>query len=406
MQQDRTDLAVREGPSALPRVVHVSGDFPDPVDADKTKAVRSLVNLTDGHFNHSVYSLNRVGPGLPSLLSAVVKGVGTPRLKVETTTFDQGVAVRYFAPGRGIYHKTMLEQLGDWLAEELADDPPALLVGHKLTIEGIVVARAARKLCIPYALSLQGDTDTKILGARRDLRAVFGRIYRDASVVFPFAPWTRDQVEQRIGGRSGPTVMLPCATHIETVLPPKATGNGLVSVFHLKSAQRKNLQGMVQAAKLLEAKGSTIDLRIIGGGSAHDVAACEALVENTKSVTLAGPADRDGVRAAMNAAAGFVLPSLRESFGMVFIEALKSGVPIAYPQGTAVDGYLDGLPFAIRVNARDPASIAAAMQTLVEKQTELKAGLAEWLSGEGVKRFSDERIARDFSDGLNAALGA
>ena len=38
---------------------------------------------------------------------------------------------------------------------------PDLIVGHKLTIEGIAVRRAAEALRTPYALALQGGTDQK-----------------------------------------------------------------------------------------------------------------------------------------------------------------------------------------------------------------------------------------------------
>ena len=119
-------------------------------------------------------------------------------------------SVRYAAPGRGLFHRTMLLGLGESLANRLAKRArPRLLVGHKLSIEGIAVAHAARLLGVPYAIAVQGNTDTRILTARPDLRPALARVWHQAAVVFPFAPWAQRAVEARLGTRRGTTVPLP-----------------------------------------------------------------------------------------------------------------------------------------------------------------------------------------------------
>ena len=35
----------------------------------------------------------------------------------------------------------------------------------------------------------------------------------------------------------------------------------------------------------------------------------------------------------------FVMPSLTETFGIVFIEALSQGLPLIYTKGQGIDGY-------------------------------------------------------------------
>ena len=44
-------------------ILHISADFPDPLQPNKTKAVSMLLDLTGERFRHHVYSLNRVGLG-------------------------------------------------------------------------------------------------------------------------------------------------------------------------------------------------------------------------------------------------------------------------------------------------------------------------------------------------------
>lgn len=388
-----------------PRIFHVSADFPDTIHGDKTRAIQSLVDLAAIEFDQQVWSLNRRNPAASALLSGLIGWPPRPGLQVATAPFPYGQAVTYRAPPKGLLHATMLRQLGDWLAQEIAAGPrPDLIVGHKLAVEGIAVRRASQHIGIPYALSIQGDTDTKILDARPDLTRELSKVFHGAAMVFPFAPWALAKVEGRLGRRSGPTAILPCATDIDEPLPPQSGDGTLLSVFHLKNHRRKNLQGMARAVALLEGKGPAPRLHIIGGGTAADRATCERICTGRRTIELAGPLDRGPLRDRMNRATGFVLPSLRESFGLVFIEALFSGLPIAYPAGTSVDGFFDDAPFAVRMDARDPRSIAAAMDRLIDGEAGMKQALAQWQASAEAQRFTRAVIGAAFRQGLQAAL--
>ncbi len=387
------------------RILHVSADFPDCVQAAKTPVIRTLLELVADQFDQEVWSLNRYSPPpLSFLVNAVGRGL-QPRLGIEQQAFEFGTAVRYAAPPRGLFHATMLRQLGDQLARSLEGKPlPDIIIGHKLSVEGLVVRRAARKLGIPYGLSIQGNTDAKILSARADLKGEFARTFHEAAVVFPFSPWALRRVEERLGKRSGPVHMLPCATEIDTPLSPNMAGEGLVSVFHLRGQHTKNLSGMAQAMRLLERGKEAPGLAILGGGSEAELARCQSIARITSKIEFEGPISREALPERLNRAAGFVLPSRRESFGLVFIEALFCGLPVIYPAGAAVDGYFDDAEFALRVDASDPAAIADAMRKLVRDQKQMKRALALWQQSEDAVRFSRAAIAQVFNKGLRYAV--
>jgi glycosyltransferase involved in cell wall biosynthesis len=387
-----------------PRVVHVSGDFPDPLESHKTAVIRQLVDLTADRFDHQVFSLNRRTPPVTSFVGKMFAAPANPGLDTATTDFNYGKAIEYQAPPRGIYHAAMLRQLGDFLAGAMRADPPDLIIGHKLTIEGIAVAHAAQALGVPYALSLQGDTDTKVLDFRRDLRPLFARIFHRAEMVFPFAPWTLAEVEQRLGKRDGVSMPLPCPTELDAPIAPRVGAGGLLSLFHLASQRRKNLDGMAHAARTLDSRGEGVELAVAGGGSEADFAACRRAIAGARGMRLIGPLGRSEVAQTLNRASGFILPSRRESFGLVFVEALFAGVPIVYPAGQAVSGYFDGAPFAIAVDPRDTTAIARAMRRLVEEEAALKSALAAWQGSAAARRFTRPAISETFSQGLETAL--
>lgn len=390
-----------------PRILHLSADFPDPINPAKTPVIARLVDLVAEPFEHDVISLNRRTPGLGAL-AGLASGAVAPLHAPSVQAFSHGTCLEYLAPSRGFLHATMLERLADSLAdlvEQQGSRRPDLVIGHKLTIEGILARRVAQRLGVPFAITIQGNTDAKILSVRRDLAGLFGRIFHEAACVFSFAPWALAAVSQRLGARRGPTLDLPCPTTLDQIRTPVAGGTALLSVFHLRNHHTKNLAGLTRAIRRLEARGAPVPLQVIGGGSPSETAACERIIAGSRAITLAGPRSPDELGAMMNGALALVMPSLRESFGLVFIEALFAGLPVIYPKGAAVDGYFHGLPFAIAVDARDSFAIAAALRRVIANEAAIKAALADWQAGGGLAPFTRNAIAATFEHGLRAALG-
>lgn len=385
-------------------MLHVSGDFPDTIEPAKTPVVRRLLDLTADRFEHQVVSINRVSPGATQTVRSLVD---PGDLSVMTEAFEYGTALTYVAAARGIRHETKLRQLGRWLAVFITrmERRPDLIVGHKLTIEGVAVQEAARLLRLPYAVSIQSNSDAKILDVRRDLAGKFRDVLDSAGYAFPFSPWGWTRLIGRVGRPGCPHALLPCPTDLDEPVAPRVTGGGLVSVFHLHGYRHKNFGVLAKAMKRLGPEDAP-RLDVIGGGSAEDLEVCQRIARAAPTIRLLGARDRQGVRAAMNGASAFVLPSRRETFGLVFIEALFAGTPIIYPAGTAVDGLFDDMPFARRVSKNDPREIAATIRFVMQNETSLKRELEAWQTSEHAQMFKRERIAETFSRGLLSAMGA
>lgn len=382
-------------------ILHLSADIPDPIENAKTRAIQTLIELVSDSFDHRILSLNRVAPG-PMRAMAILLGRDPI---VRTQGDDRLTALAYQAPGRGVWHHAMLRRLADALLDRLASGPrPALIMGHKLTVEGLVAAHIAAALGVPYGLTIQGDTDTKILAARPDLRPAFARVFHGASVVFSLAPWSLRAIEARLGVRAGQSILLPCPLGADRFIAPRMGGNAIVTAFHLRNARRKNLARLIAAHQALRPDRPDVELHILGGGSGHDRAKVERMVGAHAGIMLRGAVANSAISDRFNAAIGLALPSLRESFGMVFIEALMAGLPVAYPQGRAIDGYFDGAPFAIPVDPLDTAAIADGMARMVRDEASLKTALARWQTSGEAARFTRAAIADTFAGGLSHAL--
>jgi glycosyltransferase involved in cell wall biosynthesis len=387
-------------------IIHVSNDFPDNINPAKTHAVKNLLEISSGVFEHFVYSLNRRSPDLTQLVGAAARNPLSPALPIMTgAETNMIVPISYDAPPFGLYLRSGLDRVADWISNDIERRGlrPLIIHGHKLTIEGIVAAKVAARLGLPYALSIHGNTDTKILKARPDIKSLYRRVFHEARVAFFVAPWIQDYIETSLGQRKRATHVLPVPTFADRLIPPKIVGPRLITAFHLDNYRSKNAKRLIKAVERLRLEIEGVELSIVGGGTSSARQSLEALTERGP-VRLEGAIPHDLIQARMNTAGAFVLVSKRESFGMVFIEALLAGCPVVYPKGRAIDGYFDDCPFAIPAAPDDQAAITAAVRELVTKEAQLKSALREWQQSEGPRRFEHAAIAEVYVAAMQGAV--
>lgn len=384
------------------RILHISADYPDPLVPDKTSAISRLLALTPER-EHRVWSLNRAGWRPQRPFFAQIETI-----KFADASGEEHRALVYPGAPRGVGLARWQERLAERIVEEAAAEgyAPDLVHAHKLTVEGPIGAAVADRLGVPLALSMQGDTDLKLLGARPDLHAAWRGVWRKAAVVFPFAPWTRERVAARLGPREGLTTVLPCATLADELRAPRLAGPVFRSAFHLGSADRKNARTLIAAVGQAARAVPDIRLEILGGG---DPAAFARLAEHARAaapgrIAFLGAVPNDRVQARFNASCAFALPSRRESFGMVFVEALLAGAPCLIPRGWGIDGYL---PEEEATLAAEPSSVDAVADGLARlsfEESAFKARLARLQETGGLDLFRRDVIAAAYRRGLDSVL--
>jgi glycosyltransferase involved in cell wall biosynthesis len=148
----------------------------------------------------------------------------------------------------------------------------------------------------------------------------------------------------------------------------------------------KGLETLIDAVPSVLASHPTAQFAIWGDGPE-----AEALIERARlrgvarSVHFLGPTDAP--LAALRGAALFVMPSWRESFPYVMLEAMSAGVPIVSTDvGGVREAIADGRD-GMRVAPADPAALGRAIVTLLDSG-DLRARLAV---------AARDRVARDFT---------
>lgn len=131
---------------------------------------------------------------------------------------------------------------------------------------------------------------------------------------------------------------------------------------------RKRIRDLIEAFAIVSRQEPRAQLVIIGDGPEH-----ASLQERRQTLGLQGcvqllgalPDDAE-VRAWYGRSAVFCLPSEQEGFGIVFLEAMASGLPVVSTTAAAIPEVVPDGEAGLLVPRRDPPALAAALLRLLQ----------------------------------------
>ncbi|MEA5390141.1 glycosyltransferase family 4 protein [Cyanobium gracile UHCC 0139] len=169
---------------------------------------------------------------------------------------------------------------------------------------------------------------------------------------------------------------------------------------------RKRVGDLITAFQSVQQRLPSARLVVIGDGPEHGT--LRELVERLglgKVVQLLGALPDDAtVREWYRRSAVFCLPSIQEGFGIVFLEAMASGLPVVSTKATAIPEVVPHGQAGLLVPPRDPAALAEALLKLLTNP-ELQ-GRCRAFGREHVGPFSWDRVAERFLEAVSPPAAA
>lgn len=363
-----------------PVVLHITGDYPDGVREPTTEAIKRLIDGAPG-CDHVIFSLKRLAD---------------PR-RTYLTECDAPAGQRLFAYGHfglplGIGLFASFSRVAARIAKVLAEEgiSPDIVHSHRLTFDGLAGWLLSRRLDIPHFVSVRGEVESKVFRFKPAYRPLIRRIVRDAAKVYYVSAWFAPHLERAVGDLSGKARALPNIIHnARAHIWPRSPRPAFIIGAQLDVYRRKGVDRLIEAFARAGRRLEGITLDIYGTGSERSLAAVKALIARhglQKRVRLMGKVGHDEFLAALPDYLALAMPARNETFGMVYTEALFSGVPILYGRETGIDGHLDGLDVGVGVDPDDLGQISDALVALVSENTEYRARIAA-SAGEMYARF-------------------
>jgi len=163
-------------------------------------------------------------------------------------------------------------------------------------------------------------------------------------------------------GIRGDITVVPNGISLEEIDSTNSAGDGPDIIFAGRLTKEKNVDLLIKSTGLIKQTTPNIKCLIIGDGPERSH--LEGLVSNLhleQNVSFSGSLDSSqDVFSHLKASRVFVLPSTREGFGMVLLEANACGLPVVtvrHPQNAATDLVVEGKNgFLCEVDEEDMAS--------------------------------------------------
>jgi glycosyltransferase involved in cell wall biosynthesis len=286
-------------------------------------------------------------------------------------------------------------------------DPGAIDVvhAHFLYSDGAVALKLHERYRLPYVVTVRNTDVNVFMRLRPDLSRLCWSIIANARNVIFITPAYRDLLLQRAPPavrahleRAARIVPNGVASYwleqAPSRLPTRDAGEPLKLLYVGDFSRNKNLITTIRAAEGLSA-GFPVTLTLVGGGGDGE-REVDALLETGAYpfVTRIPRVDeRDKLAEIYRTHDVFVMPSFRETFGVVYIEALSQGLPIVHTRGQGVDGYFEPKTVA---EPADPGHVLSVQRAVSAVSTRLDAVRAACVQAARV--FSWASIARTYMD--------
>lgn len=201
-------------------------------------------------------------------------------------------------------------------------------------------------------------------------RSLTPRAVRSAERVICVSEWTREDLVARYGVDPAKLRVVYSAPALPVGDEPPPEGPYVLAVGDLRA--KKNFARLAAAFRVLHAEGHPHRL-LIAGADAGEGARIAAAAGGAP-VELLGFVDDSRLDALMRGADLLVHPSLYEGFGLVLLEAMTRGCPVAAAGATALPETCAGA--ALLFDPLDEPAIAAAMRRALG-DADLRRDLAE-----------------------------
>lgn len=280
---------------------------------------------------------------------------------------------------------------GSGIGKALSARQPELLIVNERNPLSISAALWAKVRRIPCLLSTDIGTSPPPYAATK-FHLIYHRLL--AGLFSGVIAKTKDAVTAPPHSGAAEPILAPHG--IDTARYPLATGTKSEPfrfLFVGVLEERKGLDTLMTAARLIAAQGHRFEIRLVGSGS------WSPSDEDAKStwLSMAGFREGEALLEEYHAAGAFILPTREDTYAVVVHEAASCGLPLLISTGAGachvlVEDGVSGFAFS----PDDAETLASRMATILgnhELQVTLAQGARakaeQWCAGESGKRVAN-----------------
>ncbi len=287
--------------------------------------------------------------------------------------------------------------LNDILQRDLVNDIN-VIHAHNLFSAGYNSYLIKKKYNIPYIVAVRNADVNAFFNYMIHLRGIGVKIMREASKVIFLSPAYKTNVIQKF---------VPQKYQSEIKKKSVVIPNGIDGIFlkNIKSIPRtidkkrikliyvgnvdsnKNIDTTIKVCDILKAKGYSVVYTIVGKIKEKKY----EYIINDNRINYHHQVPIDEVINYLDNSDVFIMPSIHETFGLVYVEAMTQGLPIIYSKGQGFDGFFEQGVVGYSVPCFDELKIATSVEKIFENYTEISNNCLQ-----ASKMFSWNKIADNY----------
>jgi L-malate glycosyltransferase len=278
---------------------------------------------------------------------------------------------------------------------------------HFLYSDGAVALELKKYHGIPYIVAVRNTDINFFMRYRPDLCLLRDKILREACQVVFISPAYRTVMSNCISESLNEivkqkTIFIPngissdwLKVRFDSVKQCEKQSDCPLRILYVGNFSRnKNVPGLIHAVALFSKKRAT-HLTLVGGDGNDDAIVRNMLISDKYEFTeyVGRVTNMAHLREIYQNHDLFAMPSFKETFGVVYIEALSQGLPIIHSRNQGVDGYFAEGTVSEAVDPADPVDIAQKIAILAERCFSIRQECVDQ-----ARRFDWSRIASTYKE--------
>src|SRR5690554_676986 len=248
-----------------------------------------------------------------------------------------------------------------------------LIHAHTWFSDGAVALKLHKKYKTPYVIAVRG-TDLNQFWRLPYLKKTGIEILKNASKIVFITPKYRERfldIEKiKNSGKSIALkpIVIPNGLDsywLKNVKKRKTTLNRPINLLYIGVfSTTKNVQRLLKAIDYLNNSGILCTLTLVGGGGNQTKKVMDHIADKMHITFLGKIYNKRALSKLFQQTDIFVMPSLQETFGLVYGEALSQGLPILYSKNEGIDGVFNE-SIGVAVNPKSVESIADGLKEII-----------------------------------------
>jgi glycosyltransferase involved in cell wall biosynthesis len=268
---------------------------------------------------------------------------------------------------------------------------PDVILAHSATLPGGLLGRIGRA---PLVVALHDHELFELAPRSAVVRALLARTLRGAACAAYVSETLRREGERLAGPHRAVVIPIGIAVCVEPATAPPAEFT-VCAVARL--VRRKRLDAVIRAVARLRSRDLPGARVVIVGDGPERAALARLGRQLGVPVEITGALDARGAQERIARASVLALPSVMESLGAVYLEAMALGVPALGTRGEGIEAHIEHGVSGVLVPPDDDERLYQELRALAADPARARA-----IGAEGKRRFEAGRWA--WADNVAAYL--